>query len=42
LDPLNDQLLDANLFEVDVIQAEYAEIINFLQTNKMLEEYTPA
>jgi hypothetical protein len=40
LAPLNDQLLDADLFEVDVIHAEYAEIINFLQTNRMPEEYT--
>jgi hypothetical protein len=29
-------------FEVDVIHAEYAEIINFLQTNRMPEEYTLA
>jgi hypothetical protein len=39
LEPLNDQLPDADLFEVDVIQAEYAEFINFLQTNRMPEEY---
>jgi hypothetical protein len=42
LEPLNDQLPDADLFDVDVIQPEYAEIINFLQTNRMLEAYTHA
>jgi hypothetical protein len=42
LEPLNDQLPDAALFEVDVIQTEYADILTFLQTNRMPEDYTPA
>ena len=42
MEPLNDQLPDADLFEVDVIQTEYADILTFLQTNRMLEDYTPA
>jgi hypothetical protein len=42
LEPLNDKLPDAVLFEVDVIQTEYADILTFLQTNRMPEDYIPA
>ena len=42
LEPLNDQLLDSTLFEVDVIHSEYADILTFLQTNRMPENYNLA
>jgi hypothetical protein len=39
LEPLNDQLPDANLFEVDVIFPNYVDIITYLKTNQALREY---
>ena len=39
LDPLNDQLPDADLFEVDVIFPNYVDIITYLKTNQVPREY---
>ena len=39
LEPLNDQLPDADLFEVDVIFPDYVDIITYLKTNQALGEY---
>ena len=39
--PLNDELPDANLFEVDIIQSEYGDILEYLTTNKVPNDYTP-
>ena len=38
--PIDDSFPDAQLFFVDVIPPEYAEIINYLQTNTFPEGYT--
>lgn len=37
--PLNDELPDANLFEVDIIQSEYGDILEYLTTNKVSSDY---
>jgi hypothetical protein len=39
LEPLNDQLPDADLFEVDVIFPDYVDIITYLKTNQAPGEY---
>ena len=39
LEPLDDQLPDFNLFEVDVIFPDYADIITYLKTNQAPGEY---
>lgn len=39
LEPLNDELPDANLFEVDIIQSEYGDILKYLTTNKVPSDY---
>jgi hypothetical protein len=39
LEPLNDQLPDADLFEVDVIFPDYVDIITYLKTNQVPGEY---
>lgn len=41
LDPLNDELPNANLFEVDIVQSEYGNILEYLTTNKIPIDYTP-
>ena len=41
LTPINDSLPDAQLFEVDVIQSEYKEILEYLSTSKVPLDYTP-
>jgi len=37
---LEDDIPDANLFEVDIIHTEYADILNYLSTNSFLEDYS--
>ena len=39
LEPLNDQLPNADLFEVDVIFLDYIDIITYLKTNQASREY---
>jgi transposase InsO family protein len=39
-EPIDDSFPDAQLFFVDIIPPEYAEIINYLQTNTFPEGYT--
>lgn len=42
LQPLDDQLPDAHIFEVDIIQPEYAEILNYLRSNITPEGLSPS
>ena len=39
--PLDDNLLDADLFKVDVLFPEYMEILTYLETNQMPAGYSP-
>ena len=39
--PLDDNLPDANLFEVDVLFPKYVEILTYLETNQTLASYSP-
>ena len=39
--PLDDNLSDADLFEVDVLFPEYMEILTYLETNQMPAGYSP-
>ena len=39
--PLDDKLLDADLFEVDVLFLEYVEILTYLETNQTPFGYSP-
>ena len=39
--PLDDNLPDADLFEVDVLFPEYMEILTYLETNQMPVGYSP-
>ena len=39
LEPLNDQLPNVDLFEVDVIFHDYVDIITYLKTNQALGKY---
>ena len=39
--PLDDNLPDADLFEVDVLFLEYMEILTYLETNQMPAGYSP-
>ena len=39
--PLDDNLPDVDLFEVDVLFPEYMEILTYLETNQMPAGYSP-
>ena len=39
--PLDDNLLDADLFEVDALFFEYVEILTYLETNQTPAGYSP-
>ena len=39
--PLDDNLPDADLFDVDVLFSEYMEILTYLETNQMPARYSP-
>jgi len=40
IEPINDDLPDAQLFKVDIVPFEYTEIIHYIQKGEFPKEYT--